>query len=195
MADSCFVFRWGHFDGVILNSLAIFLCSIQYTDQAMPASKRALAGVETEANMADKGPLRDLGVLLSMDKRYLRVRKDVICRLLDCSPTVRIDLLTHLLWTLRTSRKASRQMQTTPVTIYLTWCLYMHAFPNLLHSFGFGASIVGRSKSLISPAASLRKKLILSLPSPLLTILNCMLISISLNIRVVVGSTKHTCSH
>ncbi len=59
MADSCFVFRWGHFDGVILNSLAIFLCSIQYTDQAMPASKRALAGVETEANMADKGSWKE----------------------------------------------------------------------------------------------------------------------------------------
>ena len=40
------------------------------------------------------------------------------------------------------------------------------------YNFALGASNVGNSKSLISPAASLRKKLILSLPRPLLTMLN-----------------------
>ena len=40
------------------------------------------------------------------------------------------------------------------------------------YNLALGPSNVGNSKSLISPAASLRKKLILSLPRPLLTMLN-----------------------
>ena len=43
------------------------------------------------------------------------------------------------------------------------------------HSFAFGASKVGNNRSRISFAASLSQKLILSLPRPLLTMLNWIL--------------------
>lgn len=48
-----------------------------------------------------------------------------------------------------------------------------------IYSFAFGPSVVGRSKSLISQAASLSQKLMRSLPNPLLTMLNWMLDAIS----------------
>ena len=41
-----------------------------------------------------------------------------------------------------------------------------------IYSFALGPSIVGRSRSLMSPAASLSQKLMRSLPNPLLTMLN-----------------------
>lgn len=41
-----------------------------------------------------------------------------------------------------------------------------------IYSFALGPSIVGKSRSLISPAASLSQKLMRSLPNPLLTMLN-----------------------
>ena len=44
--------------------------------------------------------------------------------------------------------------------------------PSDSYNLALGDSNVGNSKSRISPAASLRKKLILSLPRPLLTMLN-----------------------
>ncbi len=47
--------------------------------------------------------------------------------------------------------------------------------PSRIYSFAFGPSSVGSSKSLISPAASLSQKLILSLPRPFETMLNWML--------------------
>ena len=56
---------------------------------------------------------------------------------------------------------------------------YSRNSPLSLYNLALGGSVVGRSKSLISPAASLSQKLILSLPKPLLTTLNWMLSIVS----------------
>lgn len=54
-------------------------------------------------------------------------------------------------------------------------CSVLYKVPSqspYIYSFAFGPSVVGRSRSLISPAASLSQKLMRSLPNPLLTMLN-----------------------
>lgn len=70
-------------------------------------------------------------------------------------PDVRLERMRKKLYS--TKRKMSSNCSTKPSNSY---------------NLALGASNVGNSKSRISPAASLRKKLILSLPRPLLTMLN-----------------------
>lgn len=89
----------------------------------------------------------------------------------------RIEQARYVGWTIRkrTRLLLSDIPKKNPVLMrrqYNLQCTVHPCFIKSHHSFGFAASMVGRSKSRTSPAASLRKKLIRSLPSPLLTMLN-----------------------